>query len=648
MANNLQYKVEVDGEQAKGAVKSFREQLREASKDVLSMSEKFGATSVQAVNAAKKVAELRDRIGDAKSLTDAFNPDAKFKALTSSLAGVAGGFGAVQGAMALFGAESDNVQKTLLKVQSAMAISQGLQSIGESIDSFRQLGAVIKSTSIYQAAYNFIMGDAVEVAQEAVVSIEAETVALNSQAAATVVVTTATTGATIAMRIFRAALIATGIGAIVVLVGLLIEALGSLTSSTKEAKDAQDKLNESIATQNEILDSNITKIKKAGELRISELKKNGATEAQIYNEQRTNDSLLLDEYLQNYRKKYAIWEKDKKENAKSTDKDILANSEKFRKESIEATNQYENQKLKIQIDANNEAVRINKAAADKKKADADKKKVEDDKAAEKAKKDALDLANFNKNRNEQIANDDKALADDGVRLQKEADERDAAAALESKNAHIAAIQYRTNLIVTSNETIRQNDKELKDALLQAEIELNQAKYDNAQNALYLLEGLAGRNEQLANIIFAVSKALEIGKIISTTASAIVGVKAGVAAVPAILPPGVPNPAYAIAAGIGAGKIAALKIGAGISIATIAAGTIARFKSGGSSDTGGGGGGIGGAAPMIPQAPQAQVTQLNQQSINDIGNQAVRAYVIESDVTSNQQRIAAIRQRARFS
>ena len=54
------------------------------------------------------------------------------------------------------------------------------------------------------------------------------------------------------------------------------------------------------------------------------------------------------------------------------------------------------------------------------------------------------------------------------------------------------------------------------------------------------------------------------------------------------------------------------------------------------------------APVTPQIPTAQVTQLNQQSINDIGNQAVRAYVIESDVTSNQQRIAAIRQRARFS
>jgi hypothetical protein len=55
-----------------------------------------------------------------------------------------------------------------------------------------------------------------------------------------------------------------------------------------------------------------------------------------------------------------------------------------------------------------------------------------------------------------------------------------------------------------------------------------------------------------------------------------------------------------------------------------------------------------SAPVTPQIPQAQTTNLSQSTINDIGNQAVRAYVVESDVTSNQQRIAAIRQRARFS
>ena len=57
--------------------------------------------------------------------------------------------------------------------------------------------------------------------------------------------------------------------------------------------------------------------------------------------------------------------------------------------------------------------------------------------------------------------------------------------------------------------------------------------------------------------------------------------------------------------------------------------------------------INSAAPITPPQPQAATTNLSSQTINAIGNQAIRSYVVESDVTSNQQRIAAIQQRARF-
>lgn len=134
--------VKVQSESAENAVKSLKTQFREAQQEVAELSAKFGATSKEAVEAAKRASELKDAIGDAKSLTDAFNPDAKFKALTSSLAGVAGGFSAVQGAMGLMGVQSESVEKTLLKVQSAMALSTGLQQIGESADAFKQLKAV--------------------------------------------------------------------------------------------------------------------------------------------------------------------------------------------------------------------------------------------------------------------------------------------------------------------------------------------------------------------------------------------------------------------------------------------------------------------------------------------------------------------------
>lgn len=132
------------------AAKSLRTQLREAQLEVATLSEKFGDTSREAVEAAKKAAILKDRIGDAKSLTEAFNPDAKFKALSGALTGVAGGFSVVTGLMGTLGAESKEVEGAILKVQSAMAIASGAQAIGESIDSFKQLGAVVKSFTIVQ------------------------------------------------------------------------------------------------------------------------------------------------------------------------------------------------------------------------------------------------------------------------------------------------------------------------------------------------------------------------------------------------------------------------------------------------------------------------------------------------------------------
>ena len=132
-------------EKSDKATQSLRSQLRQAQAEVAELSDKFGATSVEAVNAAKKAAQLKDAIGDAKNLTDAFNPDAKFNALSGSLAGVASGFGAIEGSLVLAGVESENLQKTMVRLQSAMALSQGLQGLGESIDSFKQLGAVAKN-----------------------------------------------------------------------------------------------------------------------------------------------------------------------------------------------------------------------------------------------------------------------------------------------------------------------------------------------------------------------------------------------------------------------------------------------------------------------------------------------------------------------
>jgi len=139
-------RLQLDANDGIKSLKDLKAQIKEAQGDLIAMSNEFGETSEQARMAAKRVAELQDSLGDAKNLVDAFNPDKKFVALGQALNGVLGGFTALTGAMGLLGVESEEVQKQLLKVQSALALSQGLNQIGDSINSFKNLGKTIVNT----------------------------------------------------------------------------------------------------------------------------------------------------------------------------------------------------------------------------------------------------------------------------------------------------------------------------------------------------------------------------------------------------------------------------------------------------------------------------------------------------------------------
>lgn len=71
----------------------------------------------------------------------------------------------------------------------------------------------------------------------------------------------------------------------------------------------------------------------------------------------------------------------------------------------------------------------------------------------------------------------------------------------------------------------------------------------------------------------------------------------------------------------------------------------------SGSTSGSGGGVAltpSTPPITPRQEQVITTSLSQSSINALGNTAIRAYVVETDITTNQKRIEAIKQRARFS
>jgi hypothetical protein len=585
-------KAEVQGGESVG---SLKKQLREAQQDVQALSDKFGATSDQAVKAAKRAAELKDAIGDAKALTDAFNPDRKFQAFASALQGVIGGISAFQGAMGLLGVENENVEKTLLKVQSAMALSQGINSVLEARDSFKNLGAVIQSTAIFQKANN-----------------AATAIAITLQKAFGV----ATIGTGRAFTILKGAIAATGIGLLVVGLTTLIGKISEWTSASEDAANAQKKLAEQNDVVNASLQNQIDVLTAVGnkEKEILGLKK----------QQIENELNVL------------------RTSAKAKGELTLDELKKFR--------DLKTQKQVLDIEEQNRLNKIDEDAKKKRdakyKEDLQKQKENNEKIKEQRQQRENDSIEFENEveelRNKKLEENLKFVAD--REKQFEEIRQDLSTKLENR------IQ---SVIIPNLANQNKIRDEFYEADLQATKDLQEKKFQAVNAGLDLIGALAGKNEAVANVIYTIQKAIEIGRIVSSTSSAIAQVSAQTAAIPAILPPGVPNPAFPAAVALGAKKIAGLKIGAAVNIASIVASSIAKFKGGA------GGSNVGGTqqtaavsgsvpAPVAPQTPQAQLTQLDQTTINQLGSATNRSYVLESDVSNSQERITRINRAARLN
>lgn len=82
-----------------------------------------------------ELGRLQDIQGDIQSQGSVLaNDEATFAGVLSGLNGVVGGFSAAQGAVALFAGENENLQKIMLKVQSLMSITMGLQQVAQTLN----------------------------------------------------------------------------------------------------------------------------------------------------------------------------------------------------------------------------------------------------------------------------------------------------------------------------------------------------------------------------------------------------------------------------------------------------------------------------------------------------------------------------------
>jgi hypothetical protein len=671
-------KIEVQGGETIG---NLKKDLKEANLALIQAQKNFGEYSKEAIAAAQKVAGLKDSIQEAKETADLFDPGKKFQAFTGVLSSVAGGISAVQGAFGLLGAEGKQVEQALLKVQSALALSQGLSTIRDSAKDFQRLNAIIQSTAIFQKANN-----------------AATAIAITLQKAFGV----ATVGTGRAFTILKGAIAATGIGLLVVGLTTLIGKISEWTSASEDAANAQKKL----AEQNEVVNASLqnqidvltavgnkekeilalkkqqidnelnvlrTSAKAKGELTLDELKKfrDLKTQKEVLDIEEQNRLKKIDEDAKKKQddknkeaaeRGKALREKRKQENDEilQEQKDAAQNIRDLQDEIFLQSIQDETQRALVKLSQDKERqineINSTRATAEQKaqqialveqKFQQDKDVIETDAKKKREEKEKSDSEKAAAKLKERLDLETQIRLDS---IKNEFERKKEELLVQEENEKIELEKKRADGLI-SEEAFQQALLNIRDKYAKAttEVQKNQAenekKIQEARKTAQLelidtIGGAFGQLSQLFGQTTAAGKAFALGEIAINLAT---GFARGMTI------------AQQSAAATGPGAAFAYPIFYAQQIVSVlgainkARGILKTVKGGGASAPS-----IGStsapsvSAPIAPQAPQAQLTQLDQTTINRMGSATNRSYVLESDVTNSQERITRINRAARLN
>jgi len=139
----LNLDIVIENAQAAQSVGEIRKQLKELRTAMLQV----GEDSAEFEKLAMAAGDLKERMNEANEAVAAFNPDA-LEAVGNFAGKAASGVSLVTGAMGLFGEQSKETEKALLKVQSAMAFAQGIQGIKGLGRAFTNLFNIIAANPI--------------------------------------------------------------------------------------------------------------------------------------------------------------------------------------------------------------------------------------------------------------------------------------------------------------------------------------------------------------------------------------------------------------------------------------------------------------------------------------------------------------------
>jgi hypothetical protein len=612
-------RVKSETDQATGQFKNLKQELRSIEGELNKMAT-AGQTGTDAFKKLQQRAgEVKDQINDTKSAIKALSSDTfRLDAFAQGAQAIAGGFASAQGALALFGTENKQVEEAIKKTQGAMALLQGVTAITNVLQKESALRLAIATTA--QTAYTAVVGTS--------------------------------TGA---MKLFRLALASTGIGALVVGLGLLISNFDDVKkvvmnllkpfdgiiakvrdflsvisfgliddSATAKTKDNAEKV---VDAFNKTKDA-MKESEKVIERQIELAKAQGKSTKEIYNlEKQLADlrvkNLQAEQSALKTKEKAGIATEDEKKRLKELNSEIA-----------DATNK------RLILDANYQ----------KSVADAEKKRKEE---AEKRKKELEKMREYEAQWEEERTKKQKEEAEKQKKIleeQLEFEDQERKKSIEADRVYIQG--------VIDSDKIK-NDKKLelaKEYYLQGII--SETEYNNTVNKLNeesfkkrqdninkwgkltldsltalteLNNAFAKKDEASQRKAFERNKKFSIAQALISTFLAVNG---------------------ALTAGGNPVKLAtgAQFVEAGIALTTGLAqvAKISKTQFQGGSGSEGGGGGVGSVpqpSAMATTTPTIGSTQLQLDAQGNLKQQAVRTYVLETDISDKQKRSKRLSQTA---
>ena len=616
-------------EQGNVAYKTFKAQLREANQELQKQIQLTGESSQETIKAAKAVADLKDQMGFASDLADSFNPDQKFKALGAATQVAATGVQGVTAGMALFGDQSEDTQKTLLKVQAAMAFSDAISGLSDLGDQWQLLKNTISASSVATKANAAATGAAAIV-----------------QNLFTGSVNTSSAG----FKALKLAIAGTGIG-------LLVVGLALVVTNFSKIKDVVLKVVPGLASVGKFIGSIVDSVTdfigvtSEADRAIDRMKSNADASIALNKKFLAEHGSQLDEFT-----KRKIEAKNKYNEAiKEDGADQIALAKELNRELA-----------KIEYSRGDEGRKIAKENAKKATEDAEKRQKDaKDKRDAKAKEEAAALKKI---ADDKLADDMKS-AQDAVNIieqlkqnvetpaQKEQREfEEKKAVLEANNLSIEelTVQHIDKLTQiekedrdkkaekkrVSDEKVAAEQKKIDDAVIQQKKDLEDSKVRVADAAVGFLSQIAGKNKALQKSAIIVESAVGIGKSLISNATG--NATAAAVAAPLLVNPFTAAPAAAALAASTLNNNIATGIGVASNIAATA--KALQALGGGSAPSAGGvsGGGVRGSAPPTVVFNNTAENQIGQSVAKTQSDQPpLKVYVSESDISDAQNNVKVL-------